>query len=233
MKLFKRIALCTLATALLLPSIHAGAEHARWHTKATQSLKKTTKQAFHSCKTRLTSLKSRIRGRWAERQLLFAFIITFYVAYLTCLFSAIVVASPEFTMPYTEAKLLRAFTRDNRATIDDYLDNKRILPNDFVNGEKLLLQAARQNSVYGVNRLFKMGEDPRMTIGPSGKTIVDLLREDCDDHSQTLPLLEAQARRLSSYGEKKCLEIVIKRLGGEQHVPPEILELIREFAAQT
>lgn len=144
-------------------------------------------------------------------------------------------------MPYTEYKLGTAFYRDAQTTIDDYLDNERIIPT-----ARLLFEAARSGSKYGVKKLMAKGADPRTTsklYRGGEQTVVELCEQFEMPDKEIVLLLKQQARYLSSFGEKAALDIAVRKMCEEGqplsegryavgNLPAELLEHIRTFAAQ-
>ncbi len=190
MKRSLRIIKYGLASALLLSSIHAGAYDTPWYKRTGQSLAQHTRKAADSCKNRFYSVKNRLQRRWTQKQLLIAYFIALFLLEGT-LFSLVPLI--EYKMPYTEAKLLRAFSKDCKEIINDYLDNRRVEPNGFIDGRRLL-SLAIERSLYGTTKLLKMGIDPRSTNHET-KSVIAELKPDLDTSSLLLELPFSNAIR--------------------------------------
>lgn len=144
--------------------------------------------------------------------------------------------SIEYKMPYTEEGFRTAVLEGKQPTVNDYLDNKRVGPNDLLCDDRsVLFHATCCNNLKTVQMLLHMGADPRLLKYHGKRVIRDEKegsgRELVEPTQEILEALRAQARNLDSYGEKKCLELVLKKQGTPEILPPEMVEEIREFCA--
>ncbi len=233
MKSLKHTSSYGLLVALMLTSMHIDAHSSSFYQKAVDPVVQQTKKAILFCKSKLAAIRKRVEQKThTQKQLLCIALIGGILLDLS------LVLAVNLNAPYTERKLLKALRKNDQEKINDYLDNKRVQPNDLVEGQRLLFWAAKHKSSETVEKLLAMGADPRKQNDDSNSVLEVCHTKKIDP--AILILLNAQVGKICSRGDIQCLEIAIKKLRNRPEtapedllpeLPAEIFQTIREFTA--
>lgn len=210
-----------LLVALMLTSMHIDAHSPSFYQKAVRSVVQQTKKAAHLCKSKLAAVKKMIEQKThTEKQHVCIAMTGVALIYLSL---CLVV---NLNAPHTETKLLKALRWNDQATIDDYLDNGRVQPNDLVKGHPLLFWAAHRKRKETVRKLLAMEADPR-NLNEWGRSVVDDIKYQINSRieshiatmdaliaageSARVELLGAQIEEDAQFFENETKPLLVKR----------------------
>lgn len=241
MRLSTRIQLYALFVALLVTDVPMHANKPSYRKRVDEVVQKIKNYA-HECKKKLSVIKTRFKARIkkkvphteaeAELYITQGWVILCSIIYSIMRLSRDCINLLYGEMPYTENKFDRALRTNDRRAIANYLDKKRVGPNDFCYEDRLLLRAAKSKNLEAVQKLLKMGADPHLPN--HGQSVFDCYNNgnEIDEviHNALLTHI-VKPRENASHREIKCVEIIMQKPEVPVELPSEMLETIREYCA--
>lgn len=214
MQYVTRIGLYALFATVLFSSVPTTAHVPSLYRRTRDTLVQKTKNSLHLCKKKLSAIKAKITKRkpYSEGQLLGMLFASVLLFYCSMLFGGMWLAEGTHhrDMPYTEAKLLSAFEGNDEATINDYLQNKRIDPKAFIYNQQLLYWATYYRSKKAIEKLLAMGADPR-DRNKSGTSVLEALDARIESEIENLKATENTMHPSNYYKELAFLHAKLEK----------------------
>lgn len=219
--LFTSVFFAAIPVNATAPDIGTTKNTTPFYQRAIGHVIQKTKNGLHRCKKKFAALKAQITERKppSDTQLLMRFLLGFALLYSAMIASLICINHVKLPYAYTEDDLEWALYSKDHATINDYLDNKRVGPNDLCRGLRMLHHAAINKDLNTVQKLLDMGANHRLL---NGKIDTTVSIENAFIAAEEK--LQARGREAESYYEMEPLIT-------QDQLPLEMYEKIRTYCA--